>query len=492
SIYGMVFEDLNGSGERELGEPGIAGVTLTLDGTKTTTTDEYGNYTFSTKQAGMHTVVETDPAGYFSTTPNEVHVTVALKSSKQVDFGDAPTSSNFAVIFGTVFEDSDEDTEWDAQEPGISGVTITLDGGATTTTNLYGGYTFSTTLTGAHTVVETDPDGYVSTTQNEVTVYDVAWGNGYEVNFGDTIECDCTKDAYEEDDIAAEAKEIQVGTAYSQTRNFCDDPTDWITFTVQANNVYTITTSSWGQRADTFLALFDTDGQTMLMANDDYEGATDFSARIIWRAALDGVYYIRVSNQAGLTRCNTDYDIWVDGVVSPFRYIYLPLVMKEVGSTTSAPEIFERSPAEVLAPLGVINHICPDVYEVDDTWEQAAAISPGVLQVHSFDSNPYLYAADKDLVWVEMMAGDTVTFTVGPVTGTLPLMELFDETGVSLGITGTQQISWTMPFSGDMFGRYYLSVSPQTPSFGCADVAGYGLTMEMFELNRVYLPLVVK
>ena len=63
-------------------------MTVTLDGGTSTTTDGYGSYNFSTSVAGVHTVVETDPSGYLSTTPNEVHVDVTLGNGYQVDFGD--------------------------------------------------------------------------------------------------------------------------------------------------------------------------------------------------------------------------------------------------------------------------------------------------------------------------------------------------------------------------------------------------------------------
>ena len=184
AIYGIVFEDTDGDGVQDAGETGLSGVTVTLDGGTATTTDDYGRYAFSTTVAGVHTVVETDPSGYLSTTPNEVHVDVTLGNGYRVDFGDAPDSSGFATIYGTVFEDADGDGVWDADETGLSGVTVTLDGGTAITTDDYGSYNFSTSVAGVHTVVETDPSGYFSTTPNEVHV-DVTLGNGYRVDFGD-------------------------------------------------------------------------------------------------------------------------------------------------------------------------------------------------------------------------------------------------------------------------------------------------------------------
>ena len=89
------------------------------------------------------------------------------------------------------------------------------------------------------------------------------------------------------------ANSIQIGPDGRQTRDFCDNSTDWIGFNVQAGGLYTITTSAWGQRADTFLALYDTDGQTLLAANDDYQEAPDYSSQIVWQAPTTGVYYLQ-------------------------------------------------------------------------------------------------------------------------------------------------------------------------------------------------------
>jgi uncharacterized repeat protein (TIGR01451 family) len=322
SIHGTVFDDGDGDGVRDADELGIPGVPVTLDGVVTKTTDVNGTYAFSTTTAGIHTVVETDLDGYFSTTPNEVYVKVVLGNGHQVEFGDAPTSSGFATIYGTVFEDANSDGVRDADELGIPDVLITLDGVVTRTTELNGTYTFSTTTAITHTVVETDPSDYLSTTPNEVAV-DVTLGHGYAVDFGDVSETvPCGKDIYEEDDTFQQAREFVVGT--SQAHQFCDDATDWVKLTTRANSVYTITTSSWGQRADTFLALFDTDGHTLLAANDDY--TTDYSSRIVWQAPANGIYYSRITNRDGVIGHNTDYDLWIEDQ-DPLS-LYLPVVMR--------------------------------------------------------------------------------------------------------------------------------------------------------------------
>jgi len=325
SIHGTVFNDVNGNGGYDAGEAGIPGVTLMLDGDAVVTTGPYGGYTFSTAVAGPHTIVETDLGGYLSTTPNEVHVDVYMGNGYRVEFGDAPTSASFAPIYGAVFNDVNSNGVYDAGEAGIPGVTLMLDGDAVVTTGPYGGYTFSTAA-GPHTIVETDLGGYLSTTPNEVHV-EVTSGNSRRVDFGDVwLEGrTCDADIYEEDDSAAQAVTFVVNT--SQAHQFCDDATDWIKFSAETNTVYTITTFSWGERADTFLALLDTDGHTLLAANDDYTGTTDHSSRIVWRVLADGVYYARITNQGGLTGDHTDYDLVIEN--GELSIIYLPIVMRD-------------------------------------------------------------------------------------------------------------------------------------------------------------------
>ncbi|MFC1948473.1 SdrD B-like domain-containing protein, partial [Chloroflexota bacterium] len=186
-IYGIVFEDANGDGAQDPGEAGIAGVTVTLDGTSSNVTNANGIYFLTTNTSGMHTVNETDPVGYFSTTPNVRTVNVTLGNSYQVDFGDKNIipGPNSAMIYGIVFEDANGDGAQDPGEAGIPGVTVTLDGTSSNVTNTYGVYFLTTNTSGLHTVNETDPVGYSSTTPNVRTV-DVTLGNSYQVDFGDT------------------------------------------------------------------------------------------------------------------------------------------------------------------------------------------------------------------------------------------------------------------------------------------------------------------
>src|SRR5207253_6486306 len=71
SVSGNVYNDIDDDGTQDNGEPGLAGVTLTLTGTasingqtvtKTTTTISGGSYVFSGLEPGTYKITETTPA----------------------------------------------------------------------------------------------------------------------------------------------------------------------------------------------------------------------------------------------------------------------------------------------------------------------------------------------------------------------------------------------------------------------------------------------
>lgn len=160
SISGKVVDDV--------GNP-IAGVTLTLsgDGTGTTTTAADGTYSFAGLAAGTYTVTETQPVGYSdgpdfvgstggSNAVNDVISGIVLAG---VDSVDNDFTEVAASIAGTVV---------DQDGNGISGVTITLSGtndagdpvSLSTTTDADGNYSFTGLLSGTYTLTETQPAGF--------------------------------------------------------------------------------------------------------------------------------------------------------------------------------------------------------------------------------------------------------------------------------------------------------------------------------------------
>ena len=162
-----VWEDLDHDGVQDAGEPGIPGVTVTLQtptGTITTVTDANGNYTFTNLISGTYAVTFTAPSGYAGTlanvgadgTDSDANPLTGATSSFNLTPGqtDLTVDAGFwrpASLGDRAWEDLDHDGVQDANEPGIPGVMVTLQtptGTITTTTNASGAYTFTNLISG--------------------------------------------------------------------------------------------------------------------------------------------------------------------------------------------------------------------------------------------------------------------------------------------------------------------------------------------------------
>jgi uncharacterized repeat protein (TIGR01451 family) len=183
-IAGGVYEDLNGDGVQDAGEPGIPGVLITLSNGMTTTTDATGAYSF-TVTPGVYTITESTPAGYFSTADtdgaNDDTIVVTVTS------GAGSTGNNFldaqpGVVEGVVYEDTNGNGQQDAGEPGIPGVDVLVTDSAgvtyTLTTDANGAY--SQTVPAGDTDIEIDettlPAGLTQTEGTNPTTVNVPSG----------------------------------------------------------------------------------------------------------------------------------------------------------------------------------------------------------------------------------------------------------------------------------------------------------------------------
>ena len=193
SIGDFVWNDLNGDGIQDGGEPGLANVTLDLiddangngviDGGEmviaTETTDGSGNYDFTGLTAGDYIVVVTDTnnvlTGY-SLTGGTDPLPVTLSAGQDFDDADFGYQQTNASIGDFVWNDLNGDGVQDGGEPGLANVTLDLyedtngngviDGGemviATETTDGSGAYDFSGLAAGDYIVVVTDTNNVLT------------------------------------------------------------------------------------------------------------------------------------------------------------------------------------------------------------------------------------------------------------------------------------------------------------------------------------------
>ena len=136
AISGVVFDDLNGNGVRETGEPGRAGATLFIDANQSgfadkneprATTGAGGVYTFPNVADGRHRLLLEVPAGRRLTAPASIAAAVDVNSETNTTQAPAFGDTTTGVIRGMVFTDANQDTQRQSAERGLSGWTVFLD-----------------------------------------------------------------------------------------------------------------------------------------------------------------------------------------------------------------------------------------------------------------------------------------------------------------------------------------------------------------------------
>jgi len=129
SLSGTVFHDLSNDGVLNGTETGLSGVTLTLNGGATATSDGDGNYTFTGLLPGAYTVTSGGKTGYFAT-PYDTPVESKSASILAASVGGLNFGLSYESISGYAFKDTNADGSMAAGESGIGGVTVSLSGAA--------------------------------------------------------------------------------------------------------------------------------------------------------------------------------------------------------------------------------------------------------------------------------------------------------------------------------------------------------------------------
>jgi uncharacterized surface anchored protein len=185
SFAGQVYLDLNNNGFRDVNEPAIGGVLITLTGTETTsnksvslttTTGVDGKYSFTNLRAGTYTIQETQPLGFADgqdrtgtsggTLADDKVSSITLGTGVNAtgyDFGEVSRG-----VSGVVYVDLNNNGLQDAGEPGIAGVAILLEGtdtgGNEVTRKAFtandGSYSFTDLAPGTYSITETQPSGW--------------------------------------------------------------------------------------------------------------------------------------------------------------------------------------------------------------------------------------------------------------------------------------------------------------------------------------------
>lgn len=184
SLAGTVFNDNNGDGNQDSGEPGMANVTVVLSGTddlnqpvnESTVTTADGNYRFINlrpSNGSGYSLSQIQPAGYTDsvdavgslggTLGNDVISAISVASD---DMGVGYNFSERSTgLSGYVFADYNNDGSFDSSEPGLPGVVIILSGSnqsATATTDGNGYYIITGLPAGIYSISENQPAAWTA------------------------------------------------------------------------------------------------------------------------------------------------------------------------------------------------------------------------------------------------------------------------------------------------------------------------------------------
>ncbi len=180
-IKGTQWNDLDGDGIKDTGEPGLKDRKIYLDQNNngvfdaaelSAQTDANGNYTFTDLAAGTYQVAEVQQTGWQGTFPSGGVQTVNLSKGEiatNIDFGNKALPGE---IQGIKWKDTDGDGIKDASEAGLAGWTIFLDsdtdgildpGETFTTTGVNGEYSFKNLAPDTYTVAEVVKQGWTQT-----------------------------------------------------------------------------------------------------------------------------------------------------------------------------------------------------------------------------------------------------------------------------------------------------------------------------------------
>lgn len=304
-IGDFVWDDLNANGIQETGEPGIQGITVMLTGTsqtgvsinRTVTTGPNGGYGFTQLPPGTYTITFGNTDGtltYLYTTQNvpnddtidsDGNATTGITAPITLMEGEINRTVDQglfrnASIGDFVWYDINGDGVQDANEPGIPGVTVILDGAgadgmldtpddqlnlATDITNGMGNYLFtdlrpgtfrvridSSTIPNGLSNPTFDFDGLASPNQADVTVIsgevnrDLDFGYNGLGALGDTVWYDVNQNGIQDNNEPGIAN-VDVIIRWSGFDGVLDTPDDvLITETTDPNGNYNATTLPLG------------------------------------------------------------------------------------------------------------------------------------------------------------------------------------------------------------------------------------------------------
>ncbi len=189
TITGVVYDDINGNGIQDAGEPGLQGISVIVtdvNGTiQTVITDMNGNYIVSVPAGDTSIDVDdaTLPIGANQTEGTDPTTVTAIAGNNVIEENNGYNTPSNGTIEGHIYNDLNGNGTQDAGEPDLAGVEVLITDAngnvQTVTTNVNGDYSVS--IVAGDAIVDIDettlPVGAVQTEGTDPTVVNVVVGN---------------------------------------------------------------------------------------------------------------------------------------------------------------------------------------------------------------------------------------------------------------------------------------------------------------------------
>lgn len=165
-LSGMVFQDANGDGQRQVDESGLPKVTVKAGADRKAVTDPGGRFYLGTirgKRTEVAVDLTTTPQGYVPTSPSSIEVDLTAPSRRPLTFGFVVQSE----LRVRVFVDANGNGHYDATDVPLEHIRLSLTDGQTVTTDRAGWAYVRAIRPGAYTVTLLVSDlaaGYVPLT----------------------------------------------------------------------------------------------------------------------------------------------------------------------------------------------------------------------------------------------------------------------------------------------------------------------------------------
>ena len=182
-LSGYAYVDSDNDGTKDVGEPALAGVIITVPGLPAATTDANGYYSYKGLGANAYSVSASTPAsGYALSTAPTLNPNVTEGADvKDVNFGYRPGG-----LSGFAYVDMNRDGVKNPGEPGLANVSVVRTGSTTPAiTDSNGWYGFSNLVANTYSMAAPQSAaGYVVSTTNPLSTTLAAGGSVANLNFG--------------------------------------------------------------------------------------------------------------------------------------------------------------------------------------------------------------------------------------------------------------------------------------------------------------------